>query len=157
MSRDVGAKTSVTITAAEAAQRKTEHGKLIFTKYKGHDCALLLQNDRLKAASFYHADHTARDKNCSKTPAAVGAIYIGKIKNIAKNIDACFVEIANREICFLPMKNASVPYLVNRDYWKAMNCWYRWRERHRRPSRLPRRRISLLRTIISSFPWERRR
>ena len=116
MSRDVGAKTSVTITAAEAAQRKTEHGKLIFTKYKGHDCALLLQNDRLKAASFYHADHTARDKNCSKTPAAIGAIYIGKIKNISKNIDACFVEIANREICFLPMKNASMPYLVNRDY-----------------------------------------
>lgn len=111
MSRNIGAKTSVTITAEEAAARKTEQGKLIFIRYKGHDCALLLHNDRLKAASFFHAAH---DKNYSKAPAAIGAIYIGKIKNIAKNIDACFVEIANGEICFLPMKNASSPYLVNR-------------------------------------------
>lgn len=115
MSRNIGAKTSVTITAEEAAARKTEQGKLIFTQYKGHDCALLLHNDRLKAASFYHAAaHAAHAKNCGKAPAAIGAIYIGKIKNVAKNIDACFVEIANGEICFLPMKNASSPYLVNR-------------------------------------------
>lgn len=119
MSRNIGAKASVTITAEEAAERKTEQGKLIFTQYKGHDCALLLHNDRLKAASFFratYAAHAPHDKNCDKPPAAIGAIYIGKIKNIAKNIDACFVEIANGEICFLPMKNASAPYLVNRAY-----------------------------------------
>lgn len=125
MSRDVGAKTSVTITKEEAAQRRTEQGKLIFTKYKGHDCALLLHNDRLKAAAFYpaaYASHAGNassalhDKNCGKAPAAIGAIYIGKIKNIAKNIDACFVEIANGEICFLPVRNAAAPYLVNRIY-----------------------------------------
>lgn len=120
MSRNIGAKSSVTITAEEAAERKTEQGKLIFTKYKGHDCALLLHNDRLKAASFFHAAtyaaHASHDKNCDKPPAAIGAIYIGKIKNVSKNIDACFVEIANGEICFLPMKNASAPYLVNRAY-----------------------------------------
>lgn len=117
MSRNIGAKTSVKITAEEAAARKTEQGKLIFTQYKGHDCALLLHNDRLKAASFFHAAaHAAHAKNCGKVPAAIGAIYIGKIKNVAKNIDACFVEIANGEICFLSMKNASAPYLVNRVY-----------------------------------------
>lgn len=112
MSRDIGAKESVTITAKEAAVRETAQGKLIFTKYKGHDCALLLQNDRLKAASFYHAAAQAADSG--KSPAAVGAIYIGKIKNVVKNIDACFVEIAGGEVCFLPMKNASAPYLINR-------------------------------------------
>lgn len=123
MSRNIGAKSSVTITAEEAAARKTEQGKLIFTQYKGHDCALLLHNDRLKAASFFraatyavHASHVAQDKNCDKSPAAIGSIYIGKIKNVSKNIDACFVEIANGEICFLPMKNAFTPYLVNRVY-----------------------------------------
>lgn len=114
MSRDVGARASVTITAEEAAERKTDQGKLIFTKYKGHDCALLLHNDRLKAASFFRA--ALRHKSSGKASAAIGAVFIGKIKNIAKNIDACFVEIANGEICFLPMKNALAPYLVNRAF-----------------------------------------
>ncbi len=114
MSRDVGAKASVTITAEEAAERKTEPGKLVFTKSKGHDGALLLQKDRLRAASFFRA--AAQYKNGGKAPAAIGAVYIGKIKNAAKNIDACFVEIANGEICFLPMKNADMPYLVNRAF-----------------------------------------
>lgn len=118
MSRNISAKASVTITAEETAGRKTEQGKLIFTKYKGHDCALLIHNDRLKAASFFHSGKRtdAQLGNGGKVPAAIGAIYIGKIKNVVKNINACFVEIANGEICFLPMKNAVTPYLVNRTY-----------------------------------------
>lgn len=118
MSRNISAKASVTITAEEAAGRKTEQGKLIFTKYKGHDCALLICNDRLKAASFFHSGKRtdAPPGNGSKVPAAIGAIYIGKIKNVVKNINACFVEIADGEICFLPMKNAATPYLLNRAY-----------------------------------------
>lgn len=109
MSRAVDAKASVTISAEERAERKTDQGKLLLTKYKGHDCAVLLKNDRLRAASFFHA-------NASRAQAAIGAIYIGKVKNVVKNINACFVEIANGELCFLPMKSASAPYLVNRTF-----------------------------------------
>jgi len=117
VSRNISAKASVTITAEETAERKTEQGKLIFTKYKGHDCALLIHNDRLRAATFFHGtEYISRDGDRGKTPAAIGSIYIGKIKNVVKNINACFVEIAGGEICFLPMKNASAPYLVNRVY-----------------------------------------
>ncbi len=117
MSRNISAKASVTITAEETAERKTEQGKLIFTKYKGHDCALLIHNDRLRAATFFHGtEYISRDGDRGKAPAAIGSIYIGKIKNVVKNINACFVEIAGGEICFLPMKNASAPYLVNRVY-----------------------------------------
>lgn len=111
MSRDVGSKTSVTITTEEEKERRTDQGKLIFTAYKGHDCALLLQNDRLKAAAFLNeASHPKEAKS------RVGGIHIGKIKNVVKNIEACFVEIAGGEICFLSMKNASAPYLLNRTW-----------------------------------------
>lgn len=108
MSRAIPPKASVTITAQEAQEKNSIHGeqgKLIFTAYQGHDCAMLLKNDRLRAAAFL-----------SENKSKVGAIYIGKIRNVVKNLNACFVEIADREICFLPMKNARFPYLLNRDY-----------------------------------------
>lgn len=44
----------------------------------------------------------------------VGAIYIGKVKNVVKNINACFVEIADGEIAFLPLKEAQDALLLNR-------------------------------------------
>ena len=105
MSRKIEAKPSVTLTDEEAALRKTERGKLLFTSYQGRNCALFLENDRLVEASFFSGD---ADK--------IGAIYIGRIKSLAKNMDACFVEIAGGEICFLPLQNATAPYLVNRRF-----------------------------------------
>lgn len=112
MSRDIAPKTSVTITEQEAKERTTEQGKLIFTTYKGHDCALLLRGNRILAASLSREGFLAASGSGGK----IGAVYIGKIKNIVKNIDACFVEIADDEICFLSMKNAVAPYLLNRTY-----------------------------------------
>ena len=106
MSRNIPAKHSVTITDNERGLRDTESGKLIFTEYRGRRCALLLRGGRLTAASFLpDTDETS-----------IGAIYIGKIKNIARNIDACFVEIGEGQVCFLPMKKAATPFLTNRTY-----------------------------------------
>ena len=105
MSRNIAPKSFVTLTEEEEMLRRTDRDKLLFTSYQGRNCALFLQNDRLVEASFF-----------PKKAARVGAVYIGRVKNIAKNIDACFVEIANGEICFLSMKNASAPYLVNRRF-----------------------------------------
>lgn len=112
MSRDIAPKASVTITEQEAKERITEQGKLIFTTYKGHDCALLLRGSRILAAALSGEGFLAS----SGSGARIGAVYIGKIKNMAKNIDACFVEIADGEICFLSLKNADMPYLLNRTY-----------------------------------------
>lgn len=36
-------------------------------------------------------------------------IYIGKVKNIAKNIQAAFVEIENGLLCYLPFKEIKNP------------------------------------------------
>ena len=41
----------------------------------------------------------------SNNEAKAGSIYIGRIKNIVKNINAAFVEIADRELCFLQFKD----------------------------------------------------
>lgn len=104
MSRGIPAKQSVTITANERGLLDTEGGKLVFTEYKGRQCALLLKGGRLAAASFY------TNASCGR----IGAVYIGKIKNIANNLEACFVEIGGGEICFLPLKKARNPFLTNR-------------------------------------------
>lgn len=46
----------------------------------------------------------------------LGNIYVGKVKNVLKNIDAAFVEIAGGQMCFLPLSEAQHPILTNRTY-----------------------------------------
>ncbi len=80
-------------------------GKILFTRYRDNMCALYLSENRLLAARVM-IEGTNR----------VGAVYIGKIKNVVKNINACFLEIADGEICFLSMKDATAPIVLNRKY-----------------------------------------
>ncbi len=103
MSRKIDPKPSVSISEEEKNIRNTVGGKLLFTDYKGRKGTFLFQNDRLTAVSFPEASR-------------VGAIYIAKVKNVSRNIDACFVEIAEGEICFLPLKEAAFPFLLNRRF-----------------------------------------
>ena len=39
----------------------------------------------------------------------VGDIYIGKVQNIVKNINGAFVEIADKEVCYLPISKGMEP------------------------------------------------
>lgn len=103
MSRNIVPRQSVTLNENDRSLRNTVSGKLLFTKYKDSPCALLIQDNRLKAASFF-----------SEKPSRMGAVYIGKVKKILKNTNACFVEIADKELCFLPLKKAAAPCLLNR-------------------------------------------
>lgn len=106
MSRKIQPRTSVSVPEEEKrVQNTNEIGKLLFTTYRNRNCALYIQKNRLRIASFF-----------SEKPSRVGAVYIGKIKNLVKNIDACFVEISNGEICFLSLQNITIPYLLNRPY-----------------------------------------
>ncbi|HBA48501.1 MAG TPA: hypothetical protein DCZ91_12025, partial [Lachnospiraceae bacterium] len=103
MSRNIAPKASLSLTEEENKARKTDKDRLLLTSFQGKNCALLIQNGRLMEASFF-----------SKDPGKIGAVYIGRVKNLAKNIDACFMEIRKGEICFLPLKNAGTPWLLNR-------------------------------------------
>lgn len=83
--------------------QNTMAGKLIFTKVRGSFCGLLYADNRLRAVQVL-----------SKKSSKVGAVYVGKVKNVVKNIDACFVEISNKELCFLPLKEATDTHIMNR-------------------------------------------
>ena len=43
----------------------------------------------------------------------IGNIYVGKVKNIVKNIDAAFVEIKKGVLCFLPLSEAEDAIFTN--------------------------------------------
>lgn len=103
MSRTIQTKASPGISEEERTLKNTSAGKLILTRYRDRRCVLLLQNDRLTAAAF-------------PEDSKVGAVYIAKVRKVVKNIEACFVEIAEGELCFLSLKEAAYPLLLNRRY-----------------------------------------
>ena len=78
-------------------------GKLIFTKLRDKNVALLVNSGGIAAVRVLRS-------NASK----IGGIYLGKIQNVAKNIDACFVEILPGELCFLPLREAGTAHLTSR-------------------------------------------
>lgn len=78
-------------------------GKLIFTCLRERKVALLVNARGVIAMRVLRPD-------ASK----IGGIYLGKIQNVAKNINACFVEIIPGELCFLPLREAGVAHLTNR-------------------------------------------
>lgn len=104
MSRNIEA-SKRELSKKELSLRDTQSGKLIFTNYKGRKWALLCNDNRLVSAEVL-----------PNTPSKIGAIYIGKVKNVVSNIDACFVEIKDGELCFLPLKEAQTPFVLNRVY-----------------------------------------
>lgn len=79
-------------------------GKLLITQYANMEVALLFKDHRL--LSLYTIENHTK----------VGNIYVGKVKNIVKNLDACFVEIEGKEIGYLPFSEATAPLLLNRRY-----------------------------------------
>lgn len=66
-------------------------------------CCCLLEDDRLSEVYIDQEGQTL-----------LGNIYVGKVKNVLKNIDAAFVEIAGKRTCFLPLSEAEYPILTNR-------------------------------------------
>lgn len=78
------------------------NGKIIITEYENKPCSFFIEDNRLLEVQRLD------------TGSKIGNIYIAKVKNVVKNLDACFVEIAEKEICFLPFKEASAPFCLNR-------------------------------------------
>lgn len=66
-------------------------------------CCCLLEEGRLTEV---HIDREGQN--------LLGNIYVGKVKNVLRNIDAAFVEIAGKRTCFLPLSEAAHPILTNR-------------------------------------------
>ena len=79
-------------------------GKVLITTYKDKEVAVLIKENRL--LNLYAIENNSK----------VGNLYVGKVKNVVKNLDACFVEIADQEIAYLPLADAECPILLNRKY-----------------------------------------
>ena len=78
--------------------------KVVITTCRGREVACLYQGGRLLQVE------------CLDNGSQIGAIYIGKVKNVVKNLNACFVEIADKELCYLPLEEAKAPFLLNRSF-----------------------------------------
>lgn len=52
-------------------------------------------------------------ESVSKNSTLLGNIYIGKVKNIVKNINAAFVEIDGGRMCYLPLAKPQYPIYCN--------------------------------------------
>ena len=88
----------------------SENGKLLLTYYKNKILLLHIQDNRLVFAQTFSA----------KNESILGNIYVGKVTNVVKNIDAAFVEIYPGQICFLPLKECRHAILTNRSFDKRI-------------------------------------
>ena len=59
----------------------------------------LYEDGKLMELSLHPLEHAS----------ILGNIYIGKVRNIVKNIQAAFVEIENGMLCYLPLEDAQAP------------------------------------------------
>lgn len=82
---------------------KTLSHKLIITKvpYVSRYAA----DDQTKTLSVLLNNKECKEISCDieEERSLIGNIYVGKVKNIVKNIDAAFVEIKKGLLCFLPL------------------------------------------------------
>lgn len=79
------------------------NNKLIITKLDEKIISAVYEdNDMVQVSAEHFADHQI-----------LGNIYIGKVKNIVKNINAAFVEIDNKVMGYLSLSNVKNPIFIN--------------------------------------------
>lgn len=78
-------------------------GKILILKLHNKLLSLLLNGNQILAARAQHDQAVA-----------VGDIYLGRIQNISRNINAAFVDLGNKYLTFLPMADAAAAFVVNR-------------------------------------------
>ncbi len=77
--------------------------KLVITK----------QEDKIISAFFEGRDMVQVSVNAAQEEGILGNIYLGKVKNIVKNINAAFVEIADGRMCYYSMSENPCPIMAN--------------------------------------------
>jgi len=88
--------------------------KLVITQTDNQVISSLFEND--DAVELHCEKHTD-----SRTPFAVGDIYIGKVKKIAANINAAFIEIAGGVECYYSLTQNNRPVFTSKHSSKPLN------------------------------------
>ena len=83
-----------------------KNGKLIITRQK--------EQDRGKVLSAFYEDGKATELSCfgMDEEQLLGSIYIGKVKNIVKNIEAAFIEIEGGILCYYSLREKEEPIYI---------------------------------------------
>ncbi len=76
--------------------------KLVITK----------QDNKIISAFFEGRDMVQVSVNAAQEEGILGNIYLGKVKNIIKNINAAFVEIAEGRMCYYSMSENRYPIMA---------------------------------------------
>ena len=85
--------------------------QLLLTTYQDYDAAFLLEEGQLAQISLEKSD---QDK--------IGDIYIGKVKNIAGNLSAAFVEYKKGCMGFLPLADLRMSAILNHRGANELKC-----------------------------------
>ena len=80
--------------------------KLLLTKYQNGILSLLLKNNRIEEISYSSNSDNGK----------IGDIYVAKVLNVVKNINAAFVDYQKGKRGYLPISSKYVPVLLNRTY-----------------------------------------
>lgn len=114
MSRAIAGKPAAGI---EKTFSDTSRGKLIITEYGNQFLVCLVnQNRLLDVQNFSRKIFPGKMPEKEDVGSAIGSVFLGKVKNVVSNLSACFVEIANKELTFLPLSETEAYYPVNRAF-----------------------------------------
>lgn len=87
---------------------KAYENKLVLTTVDSIPMSFYLEGDSLLQADIAQIDETGAESSL------LNNIYIGKIKQVVKNLNAAFVEYKRGAVGFLPLDNSTCPVLLNR-------------------------------------------
>lgn len=74
---------------------------------------VITKKDNVIISAFFEGkDMVQVSLNASKEQAILGNIYLGKVKNIIKNINAAFVEIENGRMCYYSLSENRYPIMA---------------------------------------------
>lgn len=86
--------------------------KLVILSYQNKDIGVILHDNRLYSLKVY--------PQCEDS--LLGNVYVGKVQSIAKNIQAAFVEVEDRKLCFLPVSDGRNAFVRNRKADGSLRC-----------------------------------
>ncbi len=81
---------------------------VVFTNYKKKILCLYLKEGVPQALKLYDDEEIG-----------IRSVYVGKVKNIVKNIGAAFIEIAPKQNCFMKLEDLDKLHILNRERDKA--------------------------------------
>lgn len=85
--------------------------RYIITKYRDGvlSFALDIKSGKMESVVFTHSDENGGD-------AKIGDIFVAKVKNVARQINAAFIDYAPNKKGYLPIRTEYAPVITNRQY-----------------------------------------